>query len=38
MRLLHLFHPNRNGPDAASTSVVSAGVHSKLERSDMRAG
>jgi hypothetical protein len=32
-RLLYLFHPNWNGPDAASTSVVSAVVQ-RLEQSD----
>ncbi|MER8370723.1 hypothetical protein, partial [Mesorhizobium sp. M1378] len=34
---LHLFHPNRKDPNAASTSVVSAVVQ-RLEQSDMRAG
>ena len=30
-RLPHCSHPNRNDADAASTSVVSAGVHSRVQ-------
>lgn len=32
MRRLHYSHPNRNNPDAASTSVVSAGFIPGFER------
>ena len=38
MRLLHHSRSNRNDPDAASTSVVSAGFIPEFEQSDMRAG
>lgn len=33
MRRLHKSHPNRNNPDAASTSVVSVGFIPGFERS-----